>query len=137
MIRSAVAADADDVFALLRQLSVSYEPDLSAFSQNFPTLVDDAATVILVAAGDSGIGGYGFASLSTLLYTNGVSAQLQELVVDESLRSTGIGTALLEAVEDECRRRGAAQLTVASRRASAFYSDRGYAVAADFLKKPL
>jgi N-acetylglutamate synthase-like GNAT family acetyltransferase len=137
MIRSAEAADADEVFALLQQLSVSFAPDARAFSRNFPYLVEDGATVILVAVGERGVAGYALASLSTLLYTNGPSAQLHELVVDETERSIGLGTQLLEAVEVECRTRGAKQLTVACRRASAFYSDRGFAVTADFLKKPL
>ena len=137
MIRAAATADADAVFALLQQLSVSFEPDPDIFTRAFPVLVDNADSVLLVADGERGVTGYALASLSRLLYTNGVSAQLQELVVDEKNRSSGLGTALLDAVEVECRKRGAVQLTVASRRASAFYSERGYAVTADFLKKPL
>jgi len=137
MIRSAVVADFEAVLALLHQLSVSYAPDADAFSLNYPVLVADPATVLLVAEEHSGVVGYALAALSTLLHTNGLSAQLQELVVDENHRSTGLGTDLLTAVESECRLRGAKQLTVASRRASAFYADRGYTVAADFLKKPL
>ena len=137
MIRAAVVSDRDAVLGLLQQLAVSFAVDEVEFSRLFPAVIGDPSTVLLVEEGTTGVRGYGLASLSLLLYTGGLSAQLQEIVVDESARSHGIGGILLSAIENECRHRGARQLTVASRRASDYYSARGYAVTADFLKKLL
>lgn len=81
--------------------------------------------------------GYALTAVSPLLHVGGESAQLQELVVDVEHRGTGHGTALLVAVESECRALGVWQLVVASRRAADFYTDRGYVTAADYLKRVL
>ena len=74
-------------------------------------------------------------TISRLLYTNGSSAQLQELVVEGSAQGNGIGSMLVESTERECRARGVRQLTVASRRASGFYERLGYGSTADYLKR--
>jgi len=47
----------------------------------------------------------------------------------------GIGSALLEATEAECKSHGVKQLTVPSRRAAGFYERLGYRSTADFLKR--
>ncbi|HQI66226.1 MAG TPA: GNAT family N-acetyltransferase, partial [Rhodoglobus sp.] len=58
-----------------------------------------------------------------------------ELVVDHHVRGSGVGTALIEAIEAVCRDRHVSQLTVASRRSADFYERLGYRSTADFLKK--
>ena len=137
LIRSAVAADAESVFGLLKQLAQTYPPDHEAFESAFPVLVDEPDAVLLVAEVDGVVRGYALAIVSLLLYTNGRSAQLQELVVDEGARGSGLGTALVARVETECRTLNVRQLTVASRRAAAFYEARGYGTTADYLKRVL
>lgn len=135
MIRPALATDADAVFALLGQLAVSFAPDRVAFDAAYPLLVDDDRMLLQVAEVDGHVRAYALTAVSLLLHVGGDSAQLQELVVDEEHRGEGLGSALLVAAEAECRARGVRQLVVASRRAAAFYSDRGYVTAADYLKK--
>jgi N-acetylglutamate synthase-like GNAT family acetyltransferase len=137
MIRPATIDDADAVYRLLRQLAVSYTPDLESFAAAFPQLVADDSAILLVAEEDSVVIGYALAIVSLLLYTNGKAAQLQELVVDEDRRGTGNGGALVRAIEVECRALGVRQLTVASRRAAGFYEARGYSTTADYLKRVL
>ncbi|WP_341951999.1 GNAT family N-acetyltransferase [Salinibacterium sp. TMP30] len=136
-IRSATAADAGAVFELLKQLGTEYAPDRAAFDASFAHAVEDqAATLLLVAEKPSfGVVGYAFATIAHLLHTNGSSAQLQELVVDSSVQSSGIGTRLVEAVEAVCLERGVRQLTVPSRGSADFFERIGYRSTADFLKR--
>lgn len=136
-IRRASASDAGAVFSLLEQLAASFVPERDAFDETFATAVrPESDDFILVAHDDSGaVTGYAFTTVSRLLYTNGPSAQLQELVVDGARRRERIGTALVAATEAECRAAGVRQLTVASRRAAGFYEGLGYRSTADFLKR--
>jgi N-acetylglutamate synthase-like GNAT family acetyltransferase len=137
-IRRATAADADTVFALLEQLGSSYLPDRSSFDDAFGEIVLEADDHIFVVAERGGsVVGYALTTVARLLYTNGDSAQLQELVVDVNSRNAGVGSQLVTAVENECRARGVRQLTVASSRGAAFYERLDYRSTADFLKKVL
>ena len=136
-IRSATLADADAVFGLLEQLGKSYIPERSAFDAAYVDAIRDADDHILLVAADADdrVIGYALTTIARLFYTNGTAAQLQELVVDAGSRGRRIGSALVNAVERECRARGVRQLTVASLRAAAFYEGLDYRSTADFLKK--
>jgi len=136
-VRAAAAGDADAVFGLLGQLSQSYAPERNAFDVTFESFVaDDSYASLLVAEDADGVvRGYALTTVTRLLYTNGNSAQLQELVVDADVQGNGIGSALLEATERECMSHGVRQLTVPSRRAAGFYERLGYRSTADFLKR--
>ncbi|WP_231604857.1 GNAT family N-acetyltransferase [Salinibacterium sp. SWN139] len=136
-IRSATANDAASVFELLKQLGTEYAPDRAAFDSAFVHAVEDRATTLLLVAEqtDGIVVGYAFATIAHLLHTNGSSAQLQELVVDGTVQSTGIGTRLVEAVEAVCLERGVRQLTVPSRGSADFFERIGYMSTADFLKR--
>lgn len=136
-IRSATAADAGSVFELLKQLGTEYAPDRVAFDSAFAHAVDDGATTLMLVAerDDKAVVGYAFATIAQLLHTNGSSAQLQELVVDASAQGSGVGTRLVEAVEQVCLERGVRQLTVPSRGSADFFERIGYMSTADFLKR--
>jgi ribosomal protein S18 acetylase RimI-like enzyme len=136
-IRPARQVDADQVFALLEQLASTYTPDRVAFEAAFAQLVDDHDTAVLLVSEDASgsVLGYALTTITPLLYTNGSSAQLQELVVDSEHHGEGIGTDLVEEVERICRERGVKQLTVPSRRSAGFYERIGYRSTADFLKR--
>jgi ribosomal protein S18 acetylase RimI-like enzyme len=138
LIRPATAADEGAVFSLVEQLGGEVEPpERAAFGSAFAHVVgvsDDH--LLLVATDESGVVvGYAMTTLDRLLYTKGDSAQLQELVVDEQVRGSGIGSMLVEAVEEECRARGVRQLTAASSRGASFYERLDYRSTADYLKK--
>lgn len=136
-IRAARLGDRERVFALLKQLAASYAPDRDTFDESFAFLLEDDATSVLLVAEDATglVTGYALTTITPLLYTNGKSAQLQELVVDNHARGNGVGTALIEEIEAVCRSRSVKQLTVASRRSADFYERLGYRSTADFLKR--
>ncbi len=99
------------------------------------TIVDTDDHILLVAERSGAVVGYALATIARLFYTNGDSAQLQELVVDEGVRGAGIGTQLVTAIEEQCQARGVRQLTVAVLGGAGIYERLDYRSTADFLKK--
>ncbi len=137
-VRRATATDADAVFDLVRQLGAAFVPVRAAFDESFAAIVDGIAddALLLVAENEEGIvRGYALTTIARLLSTNGLSAQLQEIAVDEDARGLDLGTALVREVEAECIRRGVRQLTVAARRAGGFYDRLGYSQNAEYMRR--
>lgn len=138
-VRRARAEDADAVFGLVQQLGAAFIPVRAAFDASFAEAVDavdGADTLLLVAEDPEGVvRGYALTTIARLLSTNGASAQLQEIAVDEDARGHDLGTELVHAVETECIRRGVRQITVASRRAGGFYDRLGYSQNAEYMRR--
>lgn len=138
LVRPARAEDADAVFELVRQLGATFVPVRAAFDEAFGEIVAGAGSDVhlLVAEDDAGsVRGYALTTIARLLSTNGLSAQLQEIAVDEDARGLDLGTALVHEVEAECIRRGVRQLTVAARRAGGFYDRLGYTQSAEYMRR--
>lgn len=135
-VRPATPEDHGRVLSLVGQLGHPFPVEQGVFSESFDLALDDEGrTAVLVAESGAAIVGYCLVTMTSLLYTNGLSAQLQEIVVDENTRAQGVGTALVHAVEELCRARGVTQLTVASRRAGGFYDRLGYHEAAEYMRR--
>lgn len=134
-IRSANVNDRDSVFALVEQLASTYNVDRAAFSDAFDHALSNDDHVLLVAEMDDRVVGYVLMTIARLMYTRDDAAQIQELIVDAGSRASGVGSALVHAVEDLCRARALTQLSVASSRGAAFYDRLDYRSTADFLKK--
>ncbi len=99
-------------------------------------LAGEHPSVHLLVVDDGGsLKGYALTTIVPLLATNGPSAQLQEIVVDDAARGHDYGTKLVRAVEAECERRGVTQLTVASRRAGGFYDRLGFHESAEYMRR--
>ena len=136
VVRLATAADSESVLALVGKLAHAVEVDPEVFGTSFGEVLDDApATMVHVAERGGAVVGYALTTINTLLYTNGPSAQLQEIAVDDSIQTSGVGTALVRAVEQACESRGVSQLTVASRRAGGFYDRLGYTQQAEYMRR--
>lgn len=135
-VRPARPTDADAVFELVRQLGAAFIPVRSAFDDSFSHLCVDPDALLLVAEDDAGVvRGYALTTITPLLSTNGLSAQLQEIAVDQDARGSNLGTALVHEVEAVCIARGVRQLTVAARRAGGFYDRLGYSHNAEFMRR--
>ena len=137
VVRRASAADSDAIFALVRQLGAAFVPVRTAFDVGFAEILDGDDDILLLVAEDAHgtVQGYALTTIARLLSTNGLSAQLQEIVVDEAARGLDLGTALVHEVEAECIRRGVRQLTVAARRAGGFYDRLGYSQNAEYMRR--
>lgn len=135
-VRLAAPSDVDVVFALVEQLGIGEKPNRDSFTEAFAHAVEPSRDhILLVAELDGIVSAYAFTTIARLLYTNGDSAQLQELAVNTPARDRGLGSLLVAAIEEECRSRGVRQLTVASSHAARFYERLDYRSTSDFLKK--
>ena len=135
-VRLAASADVDAVFDLVEQLGIGERPNRASFTEAFAHAVQPSREhVLLVADLDGVVSGYAYTTIERLLYTNGDSAQIQELAVNTPARDRGLGSLLVSAIEEECRLRGVRQLTVASSHAARFYERLDYRSTSDFLKK--
>ncbi len=135
-MRKATEADHDRVLELVSKLGHVFEVDPDKFSQSYHFAIHDSdRTLVHVAEAGGEVVGYCLTTISPLLYSNGPSAQLQEIVVDEAKRISGVGTALVRAVEAECEARSVTQLTVAARRAGGFYDRLGYSQQAEYMRR--
>ena len=136
VIRFARDADASRILELVGRLGHAVPVDPEAFRQNFPLVLNDhPRTLVHVADVAGSIAGYALTTVNHLLYANGPSAQLQEIVVDDTVQTRGVGTALVRAVEAACEESGVTQLTVASRRAGGFYDRLGYTQQAEYMRR--
>jgi N-acetylglutamate synthase-like GNAT family acetyltransferase len=135
-VRLATTSDVDAVFALVEQLGIGDKPNRESFEAAFAEAVEQSRNhILLVAELDGVVSAYAFTTIARLMYTNGDSAQLQELAVNTPARDRGLGSQLVAAIEEECRSRGVRQLTVASSHAARFYERLDYRSTSDFLKK--
>jgi N-acetylglutamate synthase-like GNAT family acetyltransferase len=136
VIRLATEADGPRVLELVGRLGHAVPVDAEAFAKAFPeVLADHPRSLLHVAEVDGVVAGYALTTINPLLYTNGPSAQLQEIVVDDDMQTSGVGTALVRAVEGACEESGVTQLTVASRRAGGFYDRLGYTQQAEYMRR--
>lgn len=109
-IRRATAADADAVARLLGQLG--YPTDNTEVPARLARLAaNDRAAVLLAESGGKVVGLATVHILSVLNRRRDV-AQLTALVVDESVRRSGVGRSLVEAVETFARQSGCERLSV-------------------------
>lgn len=138
IVREARPGDEDALFALVGQLGHAFSPDRAAYDATLSAYFageHPSVMLLVVDDGSDRLGGYALTTVVPLLATNGPSAQLQEIVVDEESRGHSYGTMLVRAVEAECERRGVTQLTVASRRAGGFYDRLGFTDAAEYMRR--
>lgn len=137
MIRGLREGDADELFALVEELGHAFPPEREAFERTVAEYLGGRhpSVVVYVAEEDDHLVGYVLMTVVPLLYTNGPSAQLQEIVVAETARGSDWGTRLVRVVEEECVARGVTQLTVAARRAGGFYDRLGYHENAEYMRR--
>ncbi len=124
-MRRARPDDAESIAALMKQLG--YDVPAPAITGRLHGL-GERRDVFVATDGDRVVG---WAALSVdEPFVEGFGAFLEGFVVDETVRSRGIGVALLEAVEARARERGCAEIRVQSNvlreRAHSFYERNGY-----------
>jgi GNAT superfamily N-acetyltransferase len=138
MIRPARHEDSDGVWPLAQAFATSFTPERAAFDATWAQLIGAARTLLLVAdAAECGIVGYLLGNSHPTLFANGPVAWVEELMVVETDRRSGVGRRLIEHAEEWARSGGAAYLALASRRAGPFYLAVDYEDSAVFYKKTL
>jgi GNAT superfamily N-acetyltransferase len=116
------------VAALLGELGYPSAPEQAA--ERLARIAADPSTWVIVAEVDSEIAGLGALHVQNLVERDEPGCEVAGLVVGDRFRRQGVGEALMEALEDEARRRGGRVmvLNTAHRRADAhaFYEALGY-----------
>lgn len=136
LIRSARVDDDQQVWPLVRDFATSFSPERAGFDAIWPRLVGAPDTLLLVAeTQERRIVGYLLGSSHVAFLANGPVAWVEEVMVDERARNSGVGRSLMERAEQWALSIGAAYLALASRRAGPFYLALDYEDAAVFYKK--
>lgn len=126
------------MWLLARDFATSFVPERAAFDATWEQLVAAPDTLLLVAeAGVHGVVGYLLANSHSTFLANGPVAWVEEVMVEQGVRRSGVGRRLMEHAEQWARSIGAAYLALASRRAGPFYLALDYEDSAVFYKKTL
>jgi GNAT superfamily N-acetyltransferase len=127
-IRTASSHDAPDISRLLGQLG--YPSEASAIPHRLERVLARPGTTVLVAEVGGSVVGVVTVHLFQALHTEEPNAWLTAVVVDESARGKGIGSALVASAEDWAREHGATRLSLTSalrrKEAHQFYKTRDY-----------
>jgi ribosomal protein S18 acetylase RimI-like enzyme len=131
-----VAAESDlsEVVSLLRELAEAVTDqrgiDVKVAAENLATLLHGPDSCLLVARdGGKVVGFINFTVRRTALHA-GSSGLIDELIVQSSFRSSGVGRSLVMAAADTCRRLGCVELEVSTEKTNAaarqFYRQCGF-----------
>jgi len=137
LIRPAQLHDANDIFSLLTQFAMSYQPDRATFEAHFPQLLQSEHATLLVAVTNEQVVGYLLSFELLTLYANGPIMELQELMVDPQQRSQGLGRALVEAAIEQATAKHCVEVVVPTRRAKDYYVKLGFIETASYFKRKL
>lgn len=136
-IRPAQPGDADQVWPLARDFATSFAPERGDFDVTWQRLGKVPGTLVAVAESGRKVVGYLLANCHLTFLANGPVAWIEEVMVDEGHRRSGVGRELMGYAENWACESGAAYLALASRRAGPFYLALGYEDSAVFFKKTL
>lgn len=127
-IRTAVASDAPALASMLGQLG--YPTEASEIPGRLARMAERPGTTVFVAEHRNKPVAVVTVHLLPSLHTSDPNAWLTAVVVDESVRGMGVGSAIVKHAEDWARRQGAKRLALTShlRRVEAheFYKNRQY-----------
>ena len=147
VVRPAIDTDLAGVWPLAREFATSFTVREPEFAATFLALVGQdaappdapAASLLLVAVDPAAeaVLGYLLCHTHRSFLANGPLAWVEEVMVAATHRRRGAGRLLMDAAEEWARAHGAAYVSLASRRAGAFYQALGYEDSATFFKKPL
>ncbi len=119
---------------LLRELADVVENrqglDMKVTAENLAALLNETNSYLLVARdGDEVVGFINFMVRRTALHT-GLSGLIDELVVRQGVRGSGVGRSLITAAADTCRQLGCVELEVSTEKTNAaarrFYRKCGF-----------
>lgn len=136
-IREATRDDGAALLALAVSFATSFAVEEGSFHTALAELLTDPAARLLVAERIGDVVAYllGFERLT--FYANGRVAWVEEIVVREDCRRSGVGSALMRGFERWATERGCKLVALATRRAAAFYHALDYEESAVYFRKCL
>jgi len=134
-IRQATLADSDQIFSLVEAFAASFDPTKEAFENSLRHLLADDSVLTNVSLLRGEIIAYCLAFDHYAFYADGRVTWVEEIMVKEELRGSGIGKALMSSVEAWAFSRKSKLIGLATRRAASFYEAIGYEDSAVFFRK--
>lgn len=129
-IRRGQPEDAPKLFRLASQYQTGREPitrdEFTITLDNILRYREQETNVLFIAEIEGEVVGYSLMTVSRLLHAPGLTAHLQEIVVDKESRKQGIGDRLMAANEHYCMGRGVRQLSAVTSHIGSFYNHRGF-----------
>jgi N-acetylglutamate synthase-like GNAT family acetyltransferase len=129
LVRRARPGDSAQVLALVEQLG--YSPEERGYDETFAQVVRHPEAAVFVATEGPRVIGYLALSQRPQIRLGGRAAVIDELVVEDSRRGEGIGSALLAAALAQASGVGCRRVEVTSRRTRESYQ-RGFYLAHGF-----
>jgi glucosamine-phosphate N-acetyltransferase len=140
-IREYKADDFENILPLLRQLWPDKNLDENALKTVFKRVLISDNQLYFCAISDSKIIGFGSLTIKNNLWQEGFSCHIDELIVDVYHRKNGIGTRLLQHLENIAKERNCRRIELDSafhrKKAHTFYKNLGYENRAYLLSKIL
>ena len=127
-VREAEPRDLAAITDLVEQLG--YPSAEAAVAGRLERLADDAKSWVFVAVQDGRVVGLAAVHVMSILERDDPIARVTAMVVDESMRGGGVGTALLDRLEEVARSEDCDKIDLTTRHqregAAAFYRRRGF-----------
>lgn len=135
-IRLARSEDASILLDLAKELATSFAVEDASFHQTLRALLSDQSAYLAVAEEDVVVGYIlGFDHLT--FFANGRAAWVEEIMVRQGNRRSGVGRLLMQSFEAWAKARDAKLIALATRRAALFYAALGYEESATYFRKVL
>lgn len=140
-IREVTLNDFNEIFKLLEQLWPDKALSREVLKEVFSSAIKAPYNIYLCTEVNGRIAGFCSLVITESLMVDGLAGHINELVIDESFRGTGIGTELLEAAIAAARSRECKRIGLNSaffrKEAHDFYLNRGLTKSAYFFSKEL
>ena len=140
-IRMCRRRDFQSVLRLLQQLWPGRELDSDALQKVFERGLRSKSQVYLCAENKDAVIGFVSLTVKNNLWQAANLGHIDELVVDEKHRGSGLGTRLLTAIAAQARQRGCVRVELESafhrKKAHAFYERHGFENRGYLFSKPL
>lgn len=140
-IRRGQSEDAKTLFRLASQYVTGRESitrdEFTIALDNVLRYREQETNVLFVAESNGEVVGYSLLTVSRLLHAPGLTAHLQEIVVDSVHRKQGIGDRLMSANEHYCMGRGVRQISAVTSNIGSFYGYRGFEAVGQHYRKVL
>jgi GNAT superfamily N-acetyltransferase len=98
-------------------------------------LESTTARLLVIEMPDRTITGYVLAFIHPTFYASAPVAWVEEIMVAEPLRRSGLASALMAAIKNWARGKGARLIALATRRAAGFYEAIDYEESATYFRK--
>lgn len=135
MVRKATIQDADSIFRLVKDFATSFNPQKEFFIQSYKDLLSDEKAFVFVEDNGNKIVGYSLGFIHNTFFANGNVAWLEEIMVDEKYRRSGIGSELVKVFEQKAIDNDCKLIALSTRRAADFYLAIGFEESATYFRK--